>query len=133
MDPAFYTLMGALGGILITQIANYFLEDKKSKNLIALKSIEIKHQGHSELLKERRIAYAQYLNSLDQHYGKKTEGLADIVGDYYSAIIVSRDVTTELIREVFELFKDKDFDVDTYLASKRKLIDSMKADLQDEI
>jgi len=130
MDSAFYTLIGALGGILITQVANYFLEDKKSKNTIALKSLEFEHQTKTELLKERRIAYSKYLDSLDQYYGKKVDTLADIVGSYYCAVLISSPITTNKIRTVFNHIKESDFDVDEYLAAKKTLMDSMQDDLQ---
>ena len=130
MDSALYTLLGALGGILITQVANYFLEDKKSKNLIKIKILDLAQQNHHQLLKERRIAYSKYLESVDLFWGKKTDGMADIMGDYYSALIISSDKTALKIRAVLTILKAIDVDVESFLSAKRDLLESMQNDMQ---
>jgi len=129
LEPAIYTLIGALGGILITQVANYFLESKKAKNQQVLKSIELDHQKHHDLLKERRIAYSNYLAAIDKTVATEIN-LAECVNHLYGALIVSTGETTKKIAEVFSMIKMKDYETDEFLSAKTKLLKAMQADLQ---
>jgi len=131
LDSAFYTLIGALGGILITQVANYFLEDKKSKNLIQLKSLELQHTRHHDLLKERRKAYAKYLEEVDMSRVAHPSNLTSCVASLYGALIVATDDTTKDIKAVFSILRQDEIGTDEFLNAKRGLLTSMQKDLQD--
>ena len=63
MEPAMYTLLAALGGVVITQLFNILLEDKKSKNILSIKEIEFKYAREQELLSEKKIAFVKYLEA----------------------------------------------------------------------
>ena len=130
MDPAFYTLSGALGGMLITQVANYFLEDKKAKNSLNIKQAELDNNRHHDLLKERRTAYSNYLEAIDKALTTEPKDLSKTVGPLYSALIVASDDTTNKINTVFRIIKKKDFETDDFITAKKELLKSMQLELQ---
>lgn len=129
MDPALYALIGALGGILITQVANYFLEDKKSKNLIDLKKLDVTHEKSNELHRERRSTYAKYLVELDVFSAHRERGLDSVINEYYNALIVANDETSEHIKTVFSIIKKDDFETDDFLKAKKALLQAMRNEL----
>lgn len=131
MDPAVYTLIGALGGVLITQVANYFLESKKSQNLQKLKSLELRHSRNHDLNKERRVAYSKYLEAVDKSCATEPRDLSLCVGYLYAAMIVASDETSTKIKLVFKYLKEDDLDVEGFMDAKRQLLISMQSDLQD--
>ena len=136
MDTALYTLLGALGGILITQGANYFLEDKKSKNQMSLKAMELEHQKHHDLLKERRLSYSNYLKSIDDYCTQEERDISIVLGYLYAALIVASEETSEKINSTFSQIKEiplidsKDFDHKKYLSTKNELLALMRNELQ---
>ncbi|MFS1502698.1 hypothetical protein BCU13_004630 [Vibrio lentus] len=131
MDPAVYTLIGALGGVFITQVANYFLESKKSQNLQKLKSLELRHSRNHDLNKERRIAYSKYLEAVDKSFVTEPIDLSLCVGYLYAAMIVASDETSQKIKLVFNHLKEDDIDPEAFMDAKRQLLKSMQSDLQD--
>jgi hypothetical protein len=130
LDPAFYTLLGALGGISITQVANYCLENKKSKNLISLKKVELAHQKHHELLKERRIAYSNYLEAVDKAALSQPKDLSLCVGQLYSALILASDSTSEKISTVLTIMKEGEIDTIKFIKAKKELYQAMQHEIQ---
>ena len=130
MEPATYTLLGALGGILITQVANYLLESKKSKNQKELKSLELEHSRHHDLMKERRVAYSNYLKSIDQYIASQPNDIRICVDTLYSALIVAGEDTTKKINEVFSIIKKDDIVADKLLLAKGNLLKTMQNELQ---
>lgn len=131
MEPAVYTLIGALGGVLITQVANYFLESKKSQNLQKLKSLELKHSRDHDLNKERRVAYSKYLEAVDKSFVTEPKNLSLCVGSLYAAMIVASDETSKKIKLVFNHLKEDEVDVEEFMDAKRQLLKAMQSDLQD--
>jgi hypothetical protein len=130
LDSAFYTLIGALGGILITQVANYFLESKKSKNSINLKRLELESQRHHDLLKERRSAYSNYLEAIDKTLSQNPKDLSKTIGALYAALIVANKDTTEKINAVFSFIKKDDIEKDSFIKAKKELLNAMQIELQ---
>lgn len=134
MEPALYTLIGAFGGIAITQLANYFLEDKKTKNQISLKKIEFHHLEHKEFRNEKKAAYSRYLEATDCFVPGDLDRLNSLVAAFYGAAIVAEPDTVEMIREVFELTKSKwnavDFDNAFFMNTKGKLFRTMQNELK---
>jgi len=129
MDAVGYTLIGTLGGILITQIANYFLEDKKAQNLIKLKELDVKHQNNSELQRERRDIYANYLAELDGFAGRNNADIMKIIPLFYKALIVANESTRNEINNTFTILKKKERDTDEYLKAKRDLLKAMRDEI----
>jgi len=130
LDPAFYTLIGALGGIFITQVANYFLEDKKAKNSLNIKNAELGHQRHYDLLKERRIAYSNFLEAIDKSQVTEPHDLTPCVGPLYAALIVASEDTVTKINAVFTMVVNCDFEAKDFLKAKKELLKSMQFELQ---
>lgn len=130
VDSAIFTLIGALGGVLITQVANYFLESKKSQSQKDLKSLELQKSRDHDLYKERRIAYAKYLEAVDKVAATDDKDLSLCVGQLYAAIIVASDPTTKAINTVFSHLKKDDLNASEFLKSKKELLEAMQSDLQ---
>ncbi|NQY07527.1 MAG: hypothetical protein HRT68_15355 [Flavobacteriaceae bacterium] len=132
MEPAAYTLIGALGGIFITQMANYFLEDKKSANQIKLKELELKKVRYHELLKERQEAYFKYLEEVDKFYAQENrDDMVPLVSHLYKSVLVASDATAAQIRVVFNILRDEEFEDGNFLKAKKELLDLMRKDLQE--
>ncbi len=130
MGSAMYTLIGALGGVLLTQLANYFLEDKRSKNQRSLKRMELDSaQGH-DLLTERRIAYSRYLSDLDFYVGGKNPELSDLMPSFYSALILSESDASEAIIQTLRVARDSERSAEDLMEVKKKVLEEMKNDLQ---
>ncbi|MEQ3622824.1 MULTISPECIES: hypothetical protein [Marinobacter] len=130
MDSAMYTLIGALGGVFLTQLANYFLEDKRSKNQRSLKRMELDSaQGH-DLLTERRIAYSRYLSDLDFYVGGKNPELSDLMPSFYSALILSESDASEAIIQTLRVARDSERSAEDLMEVKKKVLEEMKNDLQ---
>lgn len=130
MDSAVFTLIGALGGVLITQAANYFLESKKAQSQKELKSLELQKSRDHDLYKERRIAYARYLEAVDKAATADEKDLSLCVGQLYSAIIVASASTTKEINAVFSYLKKDEMVPGEFLKSKVRLLKAMQSDLQ---
>ncbi|WP_421248531.1 hypothetical protein [Aeromonas jandaei] len=130
MDSAVFTLIGALGGVLITQAANYFLESKKAQSQKELKSLELQKSHAHELYKERRIAYARYLEAVDKAATADEKDLSLYVEQLYAAIIVASASTTKEINAVFSHLKKDELVSDEFLKSKVQLLKAMQSDLQ---
>lgn len=133
MDPALYTLIGALGGVLITQISNYLLEDKRLNTQKELKIVDIDHQWQIDIMRVRRIAYSKYFESIDIYRVNMNEGLQSVVGNFYEALMVASEETSKHIKSVFSQIKNDKIDVDAYLEAKKQLLMSMQNDLQKQI
>ena len=129
MEPAAYTLLGALGGILITQVANYFLEDKKSQNLVKLKKLDVAHHKDAEQNKERREIYAKYLVELDNYAGKNHDDFMQIINVFYSALIVANEATSKEITNTLSIVKKKDFESENYIKAKKDLLTAMRDEI----
>ncbi|MGI2001441.1 hypothetical protein [Shewanella frigidimarina] len=133
------TALYALGGVLITLIANYLLENKKSKNQIALKSLELESTKKHDLLKLRRESYAKYLKKIDDFVlsryvdeGEEAQklDLALVMDDYYSSLILAGEETSYHINGVLEMSRKNPFDDGMFQNSKTKLLEAMKNELQ---
>lgn len=129
----------ALGGVLITLIANYLLENKKSKNQISLKSLELESTKKHDLLKLRRESYAKYLKKIDDFVSSRyvDEGeeaqkldLALVMDDYYSSLILAGEETSYHINGVLVMSRKNPFDDGMFQNSKIKLLEAMKNELQ---
>ncbi|WP_414830469.1 hypothetical protein [Alteromonas sp. H39] len=130
MDTAIYTLIGALGSVVITQIANYFLESKRSNNQIKLKSLDILGNQQLELKKERRVHYAKFLEAADKAMLASPHDPSLCVGEMYSALIISSEETSVEISRVFSHLKKDSIEHQSYLNAKAPLLKAMRADLQ---
>jgi len=119
---------------LITQVANYFLEDRKSQNQLELRQQELNHKKHHEVFSERRRAYASYLKELDVYNSNTPSQISDLVIALYSATLVSSDHTKIQINTVFEILRQKSMggkmDNDEFRNEKGTLIECMRRDLQ---
>lgn len=142
MSSALYTVIGAFVGVVVTQIANYFLEDKKSKNQIALKKIELDKNRAHELEKSRREVYARYLRKIEDFTisrfpnedGSVNEiDLSPVMDDYYMALILGGEDVNYHVNGVLEMARRNPFDQSMYKTAKSKLLEAMKAELQQGI
>jgi hypothetical protein len=133
------TALYALGGVLITLIANYLLENKKSKNQVSLKSLELESTKKHDLLKLRRESYAKYLKKIDDFVlsryideGEEAQklDLALVMDDYYSSLILAGEETSYHINGVLEMGRKNPFDDGMFQNSKTKLLEAMKNELQ---
>lgn len=131
LDSAVYTLIGALGGVIITQLANYFLESKKSENQKELKSLELQKSRAHDLYKERTIVYAKFLEAVDKSATSTTKELSLCVGQLYAALIVASEETSEKIIALFTLLKKDELVTEDFLEAKKQLFKAMQSDLQD--
>lgn len=135
MSTALYTLIGALGGVIITQIANYFLEAKRAQSSLALKKLELEGSKDHDLQINRRQVYARYLLKIDQfvvnrHEDANEADLVKVMDDYYSSLILAGESTAQHIMEVFKMAKRETFDTELFNESKAKLLVEMKNELQ---
>ncbi|MCP1268223.1 hypothetical protein [Aeromonas hydrophila] len=130
MDSSVYALVGALGGVLITQVANYFLERKRMLGQRDLKSLELQKSRDHDLYKERRIAYAKYLEAVDLTAASFPKDMSLCVGQLYAALVVASDGTSKEINKVFSYLKREELISADFLAAKARLLKSMQSDLQ---
>ena len=130
MDPAVCTLLGALGGVLLTQVANYMLENKRANNHLIARQLELDSQRHYDLLKERRSTYSAFLASIDKYMGGEKETITDVADCLYTALIVASADTTDKINATVTIVKHGKPLAEYYLKSKRGLFEAMHADLQ---
>ncbi len=128
MDASLYTLIGALGGVFVTQAANFLLEGKKGTNQLYLKKLEIEGQRNHELSKERRIAYAKYLETFDYCLGKPSTGLETIISPYYAALILASDKTKGLLNASFQAIQDSE--LEEVIDLKHQLHNAMQNDIE---
>jgi len=139
MSPALYTLIGALGGVIITQVANYFLEGRRAKTQLSLKQLEIDGSKSNDLQKSRRDVYARYLLKIDQYVVERHDpageeaDLLNVMDDYYIALILAGEDTSYHINGVFKMCKNDPFDYDMFDTAKKKLLEAMKNELQQKI
>ncbi|MFW5450746.1 MAG: hypothetical protein ACKE9I_04020 [Methylophagaceae bacterium] len=133
MDAAIYALFGALGGVVITQASNYFLEDKKSKNSESLKKLELEHKTQHELFTERRTAYIRFFKAVDMHVKADKEAMSELISSFSSATLCSSNAATSLINNVFELVRKRalgeEITGDEFRSEKAKLLAQMQREL----
>ena len=130
MDSAMYTLVGALGGIIITQVANYFLESKRAKSLLQIKQVELESSKSQNLARERRLSYSQYLEELDHFVNGKHLEPSMVAKSYYSALFVSSQETAEVISEAFNVSQNVDATDKEIMNIKSELIAKIQSELQ---
>ena len=128
MDASAYTLIGALGGVIVTQLANFLLEGKKGENLKAVKRLELEETRKHELSKERRLAYAKYLEEFDQYANDPSKGEAFLLGSYYAALILAPESTSTLL--IASLNFVMDGEMNEVMDCKKDLYHSMQRDIE---
>ena len=97
MDPAAYTLIGALGGVVITQVANFLLEEKRIAHRKEEELVASKRASVGTLQSRRREAYALFLAELDFYVAVNESRADQMLKYFYSAVIIaSENVYTEL-------------------------------------
>jgi len=128
MDASAYALIGALGGIIVTQVANFFLEGKKAQSLKALKELELEDARRKELSKERRLAYAKYLEEYDHYANDPSKGEAFLLGSYYAALILAPANTSRLL--IASLNFVMDGKMHEVMDCKKELYNSMQDDIE---
>lgn len=137
MEPALYALIGALGGIAITNISNYFLEDRKSKNQINLKKLELESLRNSDLINNKRTVYSKYLEATDRFYSRDIEKFETLISHFYEVMILAEHETRPLVVALFNITKqramDKEFDISKFKKVKKELLEAMHNEFQDQI
>ncbi|WP_057833185.1 hypothetical protein [Colwellia sp. TT2012] len=128
MDASAYTLIGALGGVIVTQVANFLLEAKKGENLKVVKHLELVETRKHELSKERRLAYAKYLVEFDHYVNEPSKGQAFLLGSYYTALILAPENTSRLL--IASLNFVMDWEMDQVMDCKKELYHSMQGDIE---
>ncbi|MGA8862484.1 MAG: hypothetical protein WB444_01595 [Gallionella sp.] len=129
MDSAAYSLIGAFGGVVITQLANYLLENKKANNLVRLKELDVTYHKNSELQKERREIYAKFLTQIDAYLAKNSGDLMILIDDYYKALIVSNEETSKEILNIFSMLKKKERETGKIIPAKLALLKAMREEI----
>ncbi len=128
MDASIYTLMGALGGVTVTQVANYFLEGRKSDNQMALKKLELEEQRKLELSRERRDAYAKYMVDYDHYLNDPSKGPESVISSYYSALILATEETSTVLKASFNFVLDGE--VEQIMDCKSQLYKAMQREIE---
>lgn len=128
MDASLYTLIGALGGVLVTQFANFLLEKKRGANQVLLKRLELKEQQRQELHRERRVAYAKYLEEFDRYVNDPIKGPESVLTSYYSALILASDETSTVLIASLNFILDGESE--EIMQSKKQLFKAMQKDIK---
>ncbi len=133
MDAALYSLIGAVSGIAVTQLANYFLESKKSKNAYNLKKLELDFSQKSTDKHLKRDAYSQFFNDVDVFKFEDISTMDKLTNSFYKAMIVAEKSTqTELIK-VFNMRKNENpadpLNTDEFLKAKGGLLKIMHEEI----
>src|SRR5690554_6869912 len=110
MDTSLYTLIGALGGVIVTQAANFFLERKRGSTQISLKNLELKEQQRQELHRERRVVYAKYLEEFDHYINDPSKGVESMLTSYYSALMLASNDTSLILITSLNLVLDSEME-----------------------
>lgn len=142
-SAAIYTLVGALGGVIITQVASYYHEKTRFKNQLKIKQVDIDNEHRQTMLSEKRIAYAEYLKVADELWASlgspKKSSVETLTPSFYRAVIVADSDTQKKIIKLFDLLKsytvgDRKVGDDTHeegslMEVKADLVKSMRVDL----
>ena len=128
MDAPLYTLIGALGGVLVTQVANYFLESKKGKNAKEAKKLELDEIRKHDLFKERRLAYTKYLEEFDRYINMTDKHPESVISSYYSALILASKETSVILIASLNFVLDNEFE--QIMDCKKELFNAMQRDLE---
>ena len=134
MEPAMYTLIGALGGVIITQYSNYILESKRASSNKDIKELELKFKAKDEIHKEKRIAYVKFLEAVDCFERGNLDRVHQLVSSFYNASILADPETISILRQLFNITKDRtfdeSFDIEYFLNIKGKLFWQMHEELK---
>lgn len=107
MDAALYSLIGAIAGVVVTQLSNYFLESKKSRNAYNLKKLELQFSQKSNDKQLKRDAFSEYLNYIDLFSADDLSTLDKLSSSFYKAMIVAEKSTQTEILTVFNMRKSE--------------------------
>jgi len=129
MNPAYYALIGALGGVLITQVANYCLEKYRSENRLKEKQIDVQTARIKDLHNERKAAYSDLLAALDKYVTTNRLEHQVFLEQYYRALILAGEPTYNAIVQTYEVLKPEVLDTPKYLAAKNQLMSLMRSEL----
>jgi hypothetical protein len=129
VDPAAYTLIGALGGVALTQLANYLLEDRRIEN--RRKDEESAHYRvvSKELNSKRQEAYALFMADLDYWYVlDQNDRMQHLLINFYSAAIIASDDVSVKMSAIVEKAQLRDTKNEEMRSLKKALMISMRKD-----
>jgi len=107
MDASVYALIGALGGVVITQAANYFLEEKRTKHRLDEESLNRRRALASEVRNKRHEIYSQSLAELDYWYAlEKTDRAEHMLKHFYSASVIASDEVAGALADLLRSMQD---------------------------
>jgi hypothetical protein len=129
MDAASYSLIGVIAGVAVTQLSNYFLESKKSKNAYSLKKLELEFSRKSNDKQLKRDAFSEYLNCVDLFNVDDFSTLGKLTTTFYKAMIVADNSTQTGIIDLFNMRKSetqgKNLNTKEFLKAKRDVLKLM--------
>ena len=128
MDASMYTLIGALGGVVVTQVANFFLEKQKGKNTKEAKKLELEVVRKHDLFKERRLAYAKYLEEFDRYINTPEKNAEFVISSYYAALILASKETSVIL--IASLNFVLDGELEEVMSCKKELFNAMQQDIE---
>jgi uncharacterized protein (DUF1015 family) len=129
MDAALYSLIGVIAGVTVTQLSNYFLESKKSKNAYNLKKLELEFSQKNNDKQLKRDAYSEYLNNIDLLDADDFSTLGNLTTAFYKAMIIADNSTQTGIIALFNMRKSENrgegLNTKEFLKAKRVLLKLM--------
>lgn len=128
MDASLYTLIGALGGVIVTQVANFLLEKKRGENLVSVKTLELEQQRKQELSRERRVAYAKYLEEFDHYANDQSKDPEIVITSYYAALILASEETSTILIASLNFILDGE--LEEVMDCKKQLFHAMQRDIE---
>lgn len=130
MDSVIYTLIGALGGVLITQLTNIWMEERRLKNKRKDEDANFRRNISRELKDKRREVYAQFLGELDYWYATdKSDRLNLMLGHFYSASVIASPSVADKLNQVFRAARDGVSKPEILLELKGELVKLMREDI----
>jgi hypothetical protein len=130
MDSALYTLIGALGGVLITQLTNIWMEEKRIHNIRKDAEANFHRSLRKEIKEKRQEVYSQFLGELDYWYATdKNDRLNLMLGHFYSASVIASPKVADKLNEVFRAARDGVSKPTILLELKGELVKLMREDI----
>ncbi len=129
MDPAAYTLIGALGGVIITQIANFLLEEKRIIHRREDEAGARKRVSGESLQAKRQEAYALFMAEFDFYIGVNHSRADHMLKYFYSAIIIASEEIADELPTLLNLAQESGDNGKELKKAKGKAINLMRSEL----
>lgn len=129
MEPAAYTLIGALGGVIITQIANFLLEEKRITHRREDEAIAREKVARENLQARRQEAYALFMAEFDFYIGVNHSRADQMLKYFYSATIIASEAISDELPKLLNLAQETGDNGEELKVEKGKVVKIMRTEL----